>query len=175
MNSFKECRSEILYMDETARRRPNRIFYRLLRIHSYLLSKMHQCLFNTGSTAGSRLCLATGTWRVSTEFIKFHWIYRCISENENSDQRLQMNSNLHNSYVADTISLLHTLPGFMEQPGQNPCCFPNHLTALSETNTTNEGRGKEHIWSPKRYHSFNSAQHCPESFNRLYSARFLHQ
>lgn len=114
MNSFKECRSEILYMDKTDRKRPNKNFYRLLSTHSYLLSKMHQCLLNTGSTAGSRLCLTTGTWRVSSEFIKFYWIYRCISENENSDHRLQMNSKLHYGNVADMISLLQATPGFRE-------------------------------------------------------------
>lgn len=119
MNSFMECRSEIHYMDETARRRSNRSFYRLLRIHSYLLSKMHQCLFNTGSTAGCRLCLTTGTWRVSSEFITFHWTYRCISENENSDQRLQINSNLHYRNGADMISLLQAMTGVMEEPRQS--------------------------------------------------------
>lgn len=114
MNSLKECRSEILYIDETDRRWPNKFFYRLLSIHSYLLSKMHQCLFYTVSTAGSRLCLTTGTWRVSSEFIKLHWIFRYISENENSDHKLQINSNLHYGNVADTISLLQVMSGFME-------------------------------------------------------------
>lgn len=108
INGFKRRRSEI-YMDETARRRPNRIFYRLLRIHSYLLSKMHQCLFNTGSRAGNRLCLTIATWRVSSDFITFHWIYRCISEHENSDQRLQINSNLHYSNAADLITSDHAM------------------------------------------------------------------